>query len=626
MIYYPKIYGVCQGANKAIKMAYKLKEEFKDKNIYIFKEVLHNQYVIDDLDKNGIKIVDDLDKVNKDDILIIRAHGEAKEVFEHLKKRNINYYDATCINVERVHKIVENKYKDYKIIIVGKKNHPEVIGTNGWCENNAIIIENEEDYNKLNKNDNYYIVCQTTISYDTVNKLLKYMDKNKFNYTFENTICNNQKLIQTSSIKLAKDMDVMFVIGGKNSSNTKELFNECKKVCKSYFFSTIEEFYDFIKTQKYTSKTKIGFTGGASTSKNQIYEFAYLLEFFIYYKDNKKKIEKEITKFNKELKLNNNDIIDDAINKFKYMNFDGKCIRGTLINLGYKLHKNDLKSLPLAASYEAFETSILIHDDIIDNSNLRRNKPTIHEIYKQDFNNYKLDNTPTSLALCIGDLGFYYTYEYIVKHYKNDKNLSKLLSYFNNIVIDTIKGEILDVYLPFIEKNDKKHKLLEEDIMQIYKLKTSKYTIVGPFILGMILSNSNQKEISKMEEILEPLGIAFQIKDDILGIFSKKEILGKSVYSDIEEFKQTILYSYIKIEKPEYLDRLLKYYGKQNITDKDHKEIQNILEQSGSLEYANDKMNELFEYSKKHIYHLDINQEVKNILLGLINYLNLRKK
>ena len=626
MIYYPKIYGVCQGANKAIKMAYKLKEEFKDKNIYIFKEVLHNQYVIDDLDKNGIKIVDDLDKVNKDDILIIRAHGEAKEVFEHLKKRNINYYDATCINVERVHKIVENKYKDYKIIIVGKKNHPEVIGTNGWCENNAIIIENEEDYNKLNKNDNYYIVCQTTISYDTVNKLLKYMDKNKFNYTFENTICNNQKLIQTSSIKLAKDMDVMFVIGGKNSSNTKELFNECKKVCKSYFFSTIEEFYDFIKTQKYTSKTKIGFTGGASTSKNQIYEFAYLLEFFIYYKDNKKKIEKEITKFNKELKLNNNDIIDDAINKFKYMNFDGKCIRGTLINLGYKLHKNDLKSLPLAASYEAFETSILIHDDIIDNSNLRRNKPTIHEIYKQDFNNYKLDNTPTSLALCIGDLGFYYTYEYIVKHYKNDKNLSKLLSYFNNIVIDTIKGEILDVYLPFIEKNDKKHKLLEEDIMQIYKLKTSKYTIVGPFILGMILSNSNQKEISKMEEILEPLGIAFQIKDDILGIFSKKEILGKSVYSDIEEFKQTILYSYIKIEKPEYLDRLLKYYGKQNITDKDHKEIQNILEQSGSLEYANNKMNELFEYSKKHIYHLDINQEVKNILLGLINYLNLRKK
>ena len=626
MIYYPKIYGVCQGANKAIKMAYKLKEEFKDKNIYIFKEVLHNQYVIDDLNKNGIKIVDDLDKVNKDNILIIRAHGEAKEVFEHLKKRNINYYDATCINVERVHKIVENKYKDYKIIIVGKKNHPEVIGTNGWCENNAIIIENEEDYNKLNHNDNYYIVCQTTISYDTVNKLLKYMDKNKFTYTFENTICNNQKLIQTSSIKLAKDMDVMFVIGGKNSSNTKELFNECKKVCKSYFFSTIEEFYDFIKTQKYTSKTKIGFTGGASTSKNQIYEFAYLLEFFIYYKDNKKKIEKEITKFNKELKLNNNDIIDDAINKFKYMNFDGKCIRGTLINLGYKLHKNDLKSLPLAASYEAFETSILIHDDIIDNSNLRRNKPTIHEIYKQDFNNYKLDNTPTSLALCIGDLGFYYTYEYIVKHYKNDKNLSKLLSYFNNIVIDTIKGEILDVYLPFIEKNDKKHKLLEEDIMQIYKLKTSKYTIVGPFILGMILSNSNQKEISKMEEILEPLGIAFQIKDDILGIFSKKEILGKSVYSDIEEFKQTILYSYIKIEKPEYLDRLLKYYGKQNITDKDHKEIQNILEQSGSLEYANNKMNELFEYSKKHIYHLDINQEVKNILLGLINYLNLRKK
>ena len=627
MIYYPKVYGVCAGANKAIVLSLKLKKENKDKNVYIYKEVLHNQYVIDMLANNGIRIIEDLKDLKKNDILIIRAHGESKDTFEYLDKNKINYFDATCINVEKVHKIIEKKYNEgYKIIIVGKKNHPEVIGSNGWCKNSAIIIENEDDYNKLNKNDKYYIVCQTTISYNTVSALIKYLDKNKYKYEFENTICNNQKLIQTSSVELAKKMDVMFVIGGKNSSNTKELFNECNNVCKSYFFSEIDEFYDFIKKQKYTSKTKIGFTGGASTSKSQIDEFANILEFIIYYQNSKKQIEKEIVKFNNKLTSSKNKIIDEAVDRFKYMNFDGKCIRGTLINLGYNMHKKDNLFLPLAASYEAFETSILIHDDIIDNSDLRRNKRTIHELYKDDFKEYKIDNTPTSLALCIGDLGFYFTNEYLVTKYKNNKNLAKLLSYYNNTVIDTAKGEILDVYLPFIEKNDKYHLLNEEDIMQIYKLKTSKYTIVGPFVLGMILSGSNNKEIKELEHILEPLGIAFQIKDDILGIFSDSKTIGKSTYSDIEEFKQTILYSYIKINRKEYLDDLLKIYGKNNITDKDSQKVKDILIKSGSLEYATNKMNELFNSSKEQIQKSNIKQDIKNILNGLIKYLELRKK
>ena len=164
------------------------------------------------------------------------------------------------------------------------------------------------------------------------------------------------------------------------------------------------------------------------------------------------------------------------------MNGDGKFLRGCLIDLGYKLTKNDDYAKTLSLAYETFETSILIHDDIIDNAHLRRNKETIHETYKDEFKKYNVenDNTNTSLALCIGDLGFFYTNEMITKKYKNDKNLAKLLSYYNNIVIKTIKGEIIDVALPFIEKNDKEHTLHEEDIMEIYRLKTSWYTVVGP--------------------------------------------------------------------------------------------------------------------------------------------------
>jgi len=626
MIFYPKIFGTCGGANKALQIAFKLKDEFPNKKIYIYKEILHNEYIINELKRNNINTIDNLDTLNKDDILIIRSHGEGKETYDYLDKKGITYYDATCINVSKIHDLVNEKYNDgYKIIIVGKKNHPEVIGTNGWCNNSAIIIESKDDYKLLNKNDYYFVVSQTTISSDITTDLLNYLAKNKYQYSTEDTICSVQNKIQSSSVELAKNMDMMIVIGGKNSSNTKELYNKCSKVCKSYFFSNIEEYYNFITTNNISDKTKIGFTGGASTTKKEIFEYAHLLEFLIYYKKTKKNIIKEMNKFNSSLKGHENTIINDAINKFKYANSDGKCIRGTLIDLGYKLNKNDNKSMPLCAAYESFETSILIHDDIIDNSPLRRNKQTIHELYNNEFKDYEKDNTSSSLALCIGDLGFFYTNNYILKNYKTNKNLTKLLNYYNDIVIDTIKGEILDVYLPYIEKNNKNHILDENDIFQIYKLKTSKYTIVGPFILGMILSNSKQKEIDDFESMLTPLGIAFQIKDDILGIFSNKKELGKPVISDIEEFKQTILYSYIKLYKKEYLNDLLKYYGNK-INEEELIKVQNILIQSGSLNYATEKMNELFNISKSRIETLTINNEVKNILLGFIKYLELRKK
>lgn len=628
MIYYPKIYGTCAGANKAIEVAYKLKKENTNKNIYIYKEILHNPYIIKELEKDDIKCIDNLSLLTKNDILIIRAHGEPKETYDYLEKNNIEYYDATCTNVLKVHNIAIDKQNNgYKIIIVGKKTHPEVIGTNGWINNEGIIIEKKDDYKELNKNDKYFIVCQTTVSHKILQELLNYMNENNISYEIENTICNAQKLIQTSSITLAEQMDIMFVIGGKESSNTKELFNLCNEVTKTYYFSDIKEFFNFIKKEKYTLNTKIGFTGGASTPKDQIKEYANLLEFFIYYKSKLKEFETELKKINKTFIEKDNPIVIDAINKFINMNGDGKFLRGCLIDLGYKLNKNDDYAKTLSLAYETFETSILIHDDIIDNAHLRRNKETIHETYKNEFKKYNVenDNTNNSLALCIGDLGFFYTTELITKKYKNDKNLAKLLSYYNNIVIKTIKGEIIDVALPFIEKNDKKHTLHEEDIMEIYKLKTSWYTIVGPFVLGMILGNSKVKDMETFEKVLEPLGIAFQIKDDILGIYSSKEILGKSVYSDIEEFKQTILYSYIKIKRNDLLDELLKYYGR-SINEEESKKVQQLFEESGALEYATNKMNGMFNEAYSNIKSMDIKEYIKNILLGLILFLRLREK
>ena len=629
MIYFPKTYGTCSGANKAISLAYKLKEENKDKNIYIYKELLHNPYVINELKNKGIICIDDLSALSNDDIVVIRAHGETKETFEYLDNHNIEYHDATCINVKKVHEIVIDKYSlGYKIIIVGKKNHPEVIGTNSWCNNEAIIIENKNDFDNLDKTLKYFVVCQTTISEELFTDLVNFLTLNDYDFECKNTICSHQKLIHLSSMSIAKDMDYMFVIGGKHSSNTKELYNLCNEIKRTYHFDNLVEFYEFIKKEDIDLTTKICITGGGSTPHEQIQEYANLLEFVIYYKNKIKEFSKEITKYNKSLvDESDNKIVIDAINKFINMNSDGKFIRGCLIDLGYRLNKSDNYATTLAIAYETFQTSILIHDDIIDNAILRRGKETISETYRKEFAKYNHnDNIHNNLSLCIGDLGFFLTNELIIKKYKNDKNFSKILSYYNNIVINTIKGEILDVYLPFKEKHDNKNKLEESDILEIYKLKTSWYSVVGPFVLGMILGNASAKSIKEMENILENIGISFQIKDDILGIFSSKDILGKSVYSDIEEFKQTILYSYIKINKPDYYQKLLNYYGKENISENEAKEVQNIIVESGSLDYANNMMNNLIRDSKEKISGLNISSYVKSILLGFITYLEIREK
>ncbi len=628
MIYLPKIYGVCAGSKKAIDMCILLRKEYKNKKIYIYKELLHNEYVIKYLEKNSIECTNDLSKINKDDILIIRAHGESKKTFEYLKTKGIKWFDATCKNVIKVHETVESKYKEgYKIIIFGSENHPEVIGTNGWCNDEAIIIENKNDIKLLNKSIKYYLVSQTTASYNKFIELIKIMKNNNINFEYENTICMAQKIIQDSSIQTAKKVDVMFAIGGKNSSNSKELYECVSKVTPSYYFSNIKDFYEHIKSKKYNLNMNFGFTGGASTLKCEIDEYIHLLEFMMFYKDKVKDLTKLINKENKKFTLENNTIIDESINEFIRMNNDGKFLRGCLINLGYSLKHNDNYSDYLSVAYETFETSILIHDDIIDNASSRRGKETIHNYYYNKFKNYGIENNSihNNLAICIGDLGIFYTNKIILDHYKNDKNLNKILSYYNNIVINTIKGEILDVYLPFIEMNDKSHILNEDDIMKIYELKTSWYSIVGPFCLGMILGGCSKKNIKYFEQILMPLGYYFQIKDDILGIFGLSKVTGKSVTSDIEEFKQTILYSYIKIKKPECLNELLKYYG-HKINENDLTCVKELLKSSGALEYANNKMSELYDIVKSNIESLKIKNDIKNILLGLIVYLLLRDK
>jgi len=303
-------------------------------------------------------------------------------------------------------------------------------------------------------------------------------------------------------------------------------------------------------------------------------------------------------------------------------------IRGVLVDLGYYLlNDNNNYSNDLALAYEIFQTGILVHDDIIDKDEKRRGVNTIHfenyNKYKEYSNEQETKHLGNSIAICMGDFGLYEANKIISTSYKDDPNLSKVLINFNETVLNTIKGEILDVVLPYKSKNiGIDNSLLEESIMDIYRLKTAHYTIIGPLSVGLILAGCDEEKLKDISSFGEKVGIAFQIQDDILGIYSDE--MGKVVGSDIKEYKQTILYSHIA--KTEYLNELKEYYGK-DINNESISKVRGLFKKSGSFDYATNMMNNLYDESINELNSISwIDSDKKNILIGFVEYLRSRNK
>ena len=339
------------------------------------------------------------------------------------------------------------------------------------------------------------------------------------------------------------------------------------------------------------------------------------------YKTVAKEINNHLKEYNESLVKDKKGYLKENLEYLKNLNSDGKLVRGFLIAFGYKMLKDNIDySYNLSLAYELFQTSILIHDDIIDNDNLRRGKDTVHFAnYKKykPFNELDAKKASESIAICIGDYGFFKVNELIIKNYQKDPNFAKIFDYYNDIVLKTIEGEWIDTVLAF-EGKYKNIDNLEDNIMLVYKLKTSFYTIIGPLTLGLLLGGIDDEKLDEIKSLGEKVGIAFQIQDDILGIYAN---MGKVIGSDIKEFKQTILYSFtMKNEK--YKDELLKYYGKEDITEKEINETRRIFKESGAYDFAKNLMNKFYdegiEIAKKINW---IKDEDKSILFGFIEYL-----
>ncbi len=284
-----EICGLCAGCKYAINTALKTAKE--NNNVVLFKEIVHNKNVNSMLEKEGIKTVENLQEIPKNSTVILRAHGEPKSTYEFLQNNNINFIDCTCFNVKKIHeKVEEFSKKRYTIIIIGKygkyKNiHPEVLGTIGWCNSEPILFEDLEDLEcfKPEKTQKYYLVCQTTFNILKAEKIIEKLVqicKEKGTELFVNkSICSAQKLINENSVNLAKTVELMMVVGGKNSSNTIELFNKVKQHTKAVFLEDINSVFEELEKNniELSKIAKIGLTAGASTLKEELLKLKNIL-------------------------------------------------------------------------------------------------------------------------------------------------------------------------------------------------------------------------------------------------------------------------------------------------------------------------------------------------------------
>lgn len=268
-----KTAGFCYGVKRAVDGA---KEELeKEKTIFGLGEIVHNQDVVKKLEEKGMHFIEDIKEANGE--VIIRAHGITKEIYKQAKEEQIKLIDYTCPKVLKIHEIAEEyASKGYYIFLLGSKKHPENIGTYSYCGKNKCMIEKEDDIFKalemLEKSNikKLLVISQTTFSLEKfyiIEEIIKNELPRDVELVIKNTICQATEIRQKETKEIANKVDAMIIIGGKNSSNTKKLYDIAKQNCNIAI--AIENVKD-LNLQELKNTKKVGIMAGASTPKESI--------------------------------------------------------------------------------------------------------------------------------------------------------------------------------------------------------------------------------------------------------------------------------------------------------------------------------------------------------------------
>jgi len=276
-IYLASPRGFCAGVDRAIEIVKKSIDKFGSP-VYVRHEIVHNKHVVESLKKIGAIFVEEISEIkDKSRPVIFSAHGVPKKVPKEAEELNMKYVDATCPLVSKVHREAENMYRSgYHIILIGHKGHPEVIGTMGQIPENGItLVETIEDVKKIifKKDEKLSFITQTTLSVDDTKEIIECLKKRfpKINEPKKEDICYATTNRQAAVKKIAKLCDMFFVIGSRNSSNSKRLVEVASKAgCNE---SELIHSESEIPLDKIGKCKTIGISSGASAPEIIVQDF-----------------------------------------------------------------------------------------------------------------------------------------------------------------------------------------------------------------------------------------------------------------------------------------------------------------------------------------------------------------
>ena len=268
-----KTAGFCFGVNRAVNMLYDLVSE--GVNVCTLGPIIHNPQVVVDLESKGVNIIDDISDANESKKVVIRTHGVEQSILKYCENNALDYIDATCPFVKKIHKIVKkNSSKDLPVLIAGDKKHPEVIGIKSYCNGACFVFNSVDELDEIFKNNSFnsekpfVVVSQTTFSTKEWKKCVKKIKILYTNAIIFDTICSATEERQAEALLLSKENDAMIIIGGRTSSNTAKLKAVCEPNCLTYLIETAEELQDIALCDVQS----IGVTAGASTPDSIIKE------------------------------------------------------------------------------------------------------------------------------------------------------------------------------------------------------------------------------------------------------------------------------------------------------------------------------------------------------------------
>jgi geranylgeranyl diphosphate synthase type I len=327
------------------------------------------------------------------------------------------------------------------------------------------------------------------------------------------------------------------------------------------------------------------------------------------------------------------DIISGAFDAYDLLTSDGKKIRAGLVCLGHDVVRRDDSPRSLVAdgilraagSVEILHNAFLIHDDIVDRADLRRNKPTVHRRYAERFRPHFATEAAAlsygrAVALNFGDKGQALAQELLVSSGFPEGVLLAAIRLLSKVTAETVAGQLLDV------ADVRLADLTEEQVLQIHEYKTAHYTIMLPLLMGATLAGAQALVLEAMRGFAIPVGIAFQVQDDILGLYGDQEILGKPVDSDLKEGKKTLLfvhtYASCEGEDRAFLDRV---HGNPELTDGDLDRVRAIVRNCGALARSEAMAREMVERGRARIEAVTCEPRWTRVLSGLADYLILRR-